>query len=145
MINLGYNEFFINRGFFMGDLSKDFSRSEFQCKGKACGCSFATVDAQLLEILQDIRDHFGLSVRITSAARCPVHNENVGGAMPNPLIKDSGSKHLRGIAADIQIDGVEPFEIYSYVNKKYTDKFGIICYKSFVHIDVRLIKYRKVY
>ncbi len=77
-------------------LSKHFSRKEFKCK---CGkCDYDTIDAELLVILEDVREHFGKPVIINSGNRCPTHNKNVGGA--------TNSYHVRGRAADIVIKGV---------------------------------------
>ncbi|BEB16509.1 hypothetical protein VEE45_23520 [Escherichia coli] len=45
-------------------LSKHFSRKEFKCK---CGkCDYDTIDAELLVILEDVREHFGKPVIINS-------------------------------------------------------------------------------
>ena len=85
----------------MGDLSKDFSRSEFAC---GCGCGFATVDVKLLELLQVIRAHFKKPVAITSGCRCNEYNEKVGGSY--------GSKHKQGIAADIKVKDTKPEDVY---------------------------------
>jgi len=74
----------------MGDLSKDFSRSEFACR---CGCGFDDVNLILVERLQAIRNALGEPIRILSGCRCPTHNRKVGGS--------SASAHLAGHAADV--------------------------------------------
>lgn len=107
-------------------VSKNFSRKEFACK---CKCGFATVDIELVNVLENIRMHFGNPVKITSACRCTEHNRNVGGR-PN-------SKHLRGIAADIVVSGVDPKQVYEYLDCIYSDRYGIGCYNTFTHLDVR--------
>lgn len=103
-----------------------FKRDEFACK---CGCGFAAVDAELLEILTDIRETYGKPIRITSACRCLTHNAKVGGA------KDS--MHLKGMAADIQVEGFSPAKIEQYLLGKYPGKYGIAAATTFCHIDVR--------
>lgn len=80
----------------MGDLTKDFNRSEFACK---CGCGRNLIKLEFVERLQILRDRFAKRVddpRITvvSGYRCPAHNLNVGG-------KPNGA-HPFGVAADIQ-------------------------------------------
>ncbi len=111
----------------MTQISESFLRSEFKCK---CGkCDYDTVDTELIEVLQDVRDHFGLPVKITSGNRCPDYNKKVGGA--------THSYHPRGRAADIQIKSIEPHKVYSYLVDKYPDKYGIGKYNSFTHIDTR--------
>jgi uncharacterized protein YcbK (DUF882 family) len=110
----------------MGDLSKNFSRSEFAC---TCGCGFDTVDAALLGILQALRDHFGESVTVTSGCRCEAHNAAVGGA--------ENSMHLTGKAADTVVDNVSPEDVYCYLFALYPDTCGIGLYEGWVHLDSR--------
>ena len=115
-------------------LSTNFKSTEFDCHGSGC-CSETLIDEQLVEYLQNIRDHFGKPVNISSAYRCAAHNKNVGGA--------TGSRHMKGQAADIYITGVKPAEI-----AKYAESIGILgigLYETdkdghFVHIDTRTIK-----
>tara|TARA_R110002153_G_C13182487_1_gene485221 strand:- start:465 stop:821 length:357 start_codon:yes stop_codon:yes gene_type:complete len=115
----------------MGDLSRNFSRSEFACK---CGCGFATADSELVQVLEVIRAKFGRPITITSAARCEAHNKAVGGA--------KSSKHREGIACDIQIANINPFQVYHFLDKYEPDAYGIGCYSTFTHIDVRKAKAR---
>lgn len=113
-------------------LSKNFTRSEFKCQ---CGCcDYDTVDMELVNVLQDVRDHFNKPVKITSANRCPCHNEKVGGS--------DNSYHPRGRAADIQVLEVEPKQVQAYLLKKYPGKYGIGSYATFTHIDTRTGKGR---
>ena len=115
-------------------LSTNFKVSEFACHGNGC-CSTVLIDEQLVVYLQKIRDHFGKSITITSGYRCPTHNRNVGGA--------TGSRHAKGQAADIVVQGVSPAEV-----AKYAESIGILgigLYETskdghFVHIDTRTTK-----
>lgn len=112
-------------------LSTNFKVSEFACKGSGC-CSTVLIDDKLVEYLQKIRDHFKKSITITSAYRCATHNSRVGGA--------SGSRHTKGHAADIVVQGVAPAEV-----AKYAESIGVLgigLYETakdghFVHIDTR--------
>lgn len=115
----------------MGDLSANFSRSEFACK---CGCGFQTVDVDLLAIIETVRCKYRKPVIINSACRCDEHNENIGGSY--------GSKHKQGIAADIVVKGVDPATVYTYLDDMYPTSYGIGKYESFTHIDVRPNKAR---
>ena len=113
-------------------LSKNFTRKEFKCK---CGqCDYDTVDAELIVAIQDIRDHFGRAVTITSGNRCPTYNNKIGGAI--------NSYHPRGRAADIVVTDVAPRYVYDYLNKKYPEAFGLGKYDDFTHIDTRSQKAR---
>lgn len=118
--------------------SKNKSGSEkittnFQIKEFACqdGSDTILIDAKLAALLQDIRNHFGKPVVITSAYRTKTHNKNVGGA--------SNSYYLYGKAADIYISGVSPKEIAKYAESLGVKGIGL--YESFVHVDTRTTKY----
>ena len=115
----------------MGDISKNFSRSEFACK---CGCGFSTVDIELLKTLEVIRGHFSSPIKITSACRCESHNKHIGGG--------NASKHKQGIAADIVVNGVTPYAVYRFLDSFMPNNYGIGIYKTFTHIDVRKTKAR---
>lgn len=115
-------------------ITQNFTSTEFDCKGKGC-CTQTIIDKKLVELLQDIRSHFGKPVIISSAYRCATHNKKVDGA--------TGSYHTKGQAADIYISGIKPIEIARYaenigilgIGLYETDKDG-----HFVHIDTRTTK-----
>ena len=107
----------------MGDISKNFDRSEFKCP---C-CDQDTVDAELITMLQAIRDNFG-PVVITSANRCEDYNAKVGGSKK--------SQHLKGRAADIVVRGHTPKEIGDFIEKNFPN-CGLGVYSDFTHIDSR--------
>ena len=115
-------------------ISKNFQYKEFDCHGQGC-CSTTIIDEKLVEYVQQIRDHFGKPVTITSPYRCEVHNRSVGGA--------TKSYHMRGQAADIVVQGVSSREV-----AKYAESIGILgigLYETskdgyFTHIDTRTTK-----
>jgi uncharacterized protein YcbK (DUF882 family) len=117
-------------------ISRHFERKEFACKGNGCDCGgrFAAVDVELVEVLERVREKFG-PVFINSACRCPSHNRKVGGK-PH-------SYHVRGMAADIRSPAATPEEIFGFLDSAYPDRFGLIKYVSFVHVDVRRTPFRK--
>lgn len=115
----------------MKNISHYFKRKEFACK---CGCGQDTVDYELLLILDMLRLHFQSPVTINSGNRCFNHNHQIGGS-PN-------SQHLKGKAADIKVQDIDPQDVYNYLNGLYMDYYGIGNYKSFTHIDVRSKKAR---
>lgn len=109
-------------------LSQHFDREEFACK---CGCGFDTVDAELLRVLENVREHFG-PVVVLSGCRCAHHNAEVKGAI--------GSQHLIGRAADISIrwDAMQrPETLAKWLEELYWDRYGIGIYETFVHVDTR--------
>jgi uncharacterized protein YcbK (DUF882 family) len=74
----------------MGDLTKNFSRSEFKCRH--CG-RLDVLDMELVWALQRLRDKVGRALPIISGYRCCAGNAQVGGTYD--------SQHLFGRAADI--------------------------------------------
>lgn len=69
----------------------------------------ANLIALCKHVLQPLRDHFGLPVKIRSGFRSQALNRAVGGA-PN-------SQHTTGEAADIEIPGVANADIFRYIVK----------------------------
>lgn len=115
----------------MGNLSKHFDKEEFACKD---GCGLDSIHPMLIDVLEDVREHFGVPVKINSGCRCREHNKAVGG--------ETHSYHLLCQAADIDVKNVSPHLVYEYLNRKYSDKFGLGLYKSWVHVDIRSVKGR---
>lgn len=109
-----------------------FKKKEFYCK---CGkCVSPEMPAKLIEVLSDVREHYGKPLIVNSAYRCPTHNKAVGGAPE--------SQHVLGTAADIKVKGVSPDEVHAYLTRKYPDSLGIGKYNTFTHVDVRPNKAR---
>lgn len=114
-----------------GDISKNFYRSEHACN---CGCGFDTVDVELNHILQvDLRDYYNKKVTI-QGNRCPYWNDHEDGS--------DDSQHMEAKAADTVVEGVSPLAVYTYLDRKYPDKYGLGLYDDFVHIDPRPDKAR---
>ena len=114
--------------------SANFKVKEFACHGTGC-CDTVTIDTALVDILQNIRDHFGKPVNVNSGYRCAVHNKNVGGT--------SGSYHTKGKAADITVVDVAPAEVAKYAESIGVKGIGL--YETaadgfFVHVDTRTKK-----
>jgi len=115
----------------MGDLSKHFNRNEIEC---TCGCGQDTIDYKLIVILEKVRVHFNKPVTVTSGCRCIIHNKSVGGV--------DTSFHTIGRAADIQVRGVAPIDVYNYISKEFPNSLGLGSYKVFTHVDTRNYKAR---
>ncbi len=113
-------------------LSEHFKSSEFECH---CGeCELVLPPMELIDVLEDVRSHFGKPVTVMSGYRCKVHNKNVGGA--------PRSKHKLGIAADIKVKDISPNDVHEYLCEKYPTRYGIGSYAYFTHCDVRPNKAR---
>lgn len=103
-------------------LSENFKVGEFTCK---CGsCTELLLDQVLVDWLQKLRDHFGVSVNVNSGFRCQKHNRAVGGS--------ASSHHMRGMAADIRVKGVAPEKVAQYAESIGIQRIGL--YENFVHI-----------
>ena len=117
----------------MGDLSKNFSTSEFMCHH----CGKADINISLIKALQALRNEVGVPIRVISGYRCIEHNRDVGGAQ--------NSQHLIGNAADIVIQGISVAEMYEAALKiKLFSNGGIGIYpdRGFIHVDVRAFRAR---
>jgi len=114
----------------LGDLTKNFSRSEIACP---CGCGFDTIDHETIVHLQYERDYFGKPILITSACRCARYNASprIGGGKK--------SQHVRARAVDHWIEGIDVMEQYRYFQERWPNRYGIGVYinKMFLHFDTR--------
>lgn len=120
--------------------SLHFSDAELACHGTHCcggvnGCQQALVDA-----LEALRVEVGVPITVDDAYRCAVHNAAVGG-VPD-------SEHVRGIAADIRIQGMTPAEMYKaalQVPAFANGGIGVSVDGGYIHVDTRVGKARWCY
>lgn len=113
-------------------IAKHFKVKEFACKD---GSPVVFIDEYLVTILDILRNKIGKPIIITSGYRTPEWNKKAGGA--------KYSYHMRGMAADIRVNGMTAKEIANKLNAIVPDECGIIVYNNWVHFDVRTSKYRK--
>ena len=81
-------------------------------------------------VIWEIEGYFGKKIVMNSGYRDPFHNGKVGGA--------DGSYHMKCMAADFFIPGVDKRRLLAYVARN-NGVGGLGCYpgKQFIHIDVR--------
>lgn len=120
-------------------LTENFSLEEFKSKD---GSAFPAEVVQNLSVLakqlQALRDEVKKPITITSGYRSKEHNLKVGGALD--------SYHVRGMAADIQIEGMKPKEVAEVIEKLIKEgkmlEGGLGIYNSWIHYDHRLKRIR---
>ena len=115
----------------MGDLSRNFNRSEFVCRGQNCCGATAPVHPALIDGLQALRDRVNAPLVISSGFRCRRHNAAISGS--------PDSQHTLGMAADVFVPHgwtaerlarlAEDIEVFR--------KGGIGIYSNWIHVDVR--------
>lgn len=111
-----------------------WSREEFRCR---CGnyhtpyCNGFPVepDETLVEMVDDIRAHFGRPAHPSSGIRCERHNADQPGAAAN-------SKHKRGKALDFFIEGVSGEALRAYAAADPRCTYAYVIEGNYVHVDV---------
>lgn len=111
-----------------------WSREEFKCRcgeyhEPYCNGYPAEPDQTLVELLDDIRAHFGRPAHRSSGLRCPQHNRDSKGV--------SNSKHLFGKAMDFFIEGVTGETVRSYAAADPRCNYAYVIEGNYVHVDVK--------
>lgn len=104
-------------------ITPNFSEYEFECHCKDDHENH--VDEQLIIYLQALRDFWGRSVKINSGYRCTAWNKKQGGSKK--------SYHMEGIAADIEVKGIDPRLVRSEM-ARFGPRVGH--YVTFTHVDL---------
>lgn len=140
----------------MGDLTKNFSKSELTCK---CGCGLFIENAALTSLLQKIRDSVNKPLTVSSGLRCQRHNASVGGVVAVKYYKPGtktldldkyprgvrgrakDSNHTHGTAADIACAGMTANALWVLIKLLYSKEripelAGLGRYDTFCHVDV---------
>ena len=114
-------------------VGQHFKVREFACQD---GSQVVFIDDYLCTILDILRNKLGKPIIVTSGYRTPWWNTKCGGA--------KYSYHMRGMAADIKVNGMKTKELAKKLDEIVPNGCGIIVYNSWVHFDVRDgKKYRK--
>lgn len=109
-----------------------FKIKEFAC---ADGSDKVLIDDDLLNLLENIRNHYNRPLHVNSGYRTPAYNATLKGASKN-------SQHMTGRAADIWVEGISSLELYKYACAIMPLRGGIGLYNTFVHFDTRPNKSR---
>ena len=101
---------------------KNFKLDEFKC---SC-CGLVDINSDLLDLLQEARNVLG-PLQITSAYRCPEHNNKVSST-------GLAGAHTTGKAIDIHVsNSAQRKQLIDYFTNKVT---GLGIAKTFIHIDI---------
>lgn len=125
----------------MGDLTKNFSLSEFACrdmKGTPVPKKYRANVQKLANNLQVLRDEIGEPIHVNSGYRTKAHNKKVGGK--------AGSYHLEAKAGDITAKSFTPKKLAAVVERLIKAgkmlQGGLGIYPGFIHYDTRGTKAR---
>ena len=100
-------------------LATHFKVKEFACKD---GSPVVFIDDYLYNVLEILRNKLEKPVIITSGYRTPEWNKKCNGA--------KYSYHMRGMAADIRVNGMSAKELANKLNEIIPDECGIIVYNT---------------
>ena len=107
-------------------LSPHFTVKEFACHD---GSDTVLIDDRLVTLLEKIRDRFGKPIHINSAYRTAKYNAKIGGV--------SNSYHVKGMAADIVVQGIPAKRVAQYAETLGCGGIGWYEARNFTHIDTR--------
>ncbi len=115
-------------------LTDNFSLDEFKSKdGSAFPAEVVKNLGVLAEQLQALRDEIKKPITVLSGYRSPAHNLKVGGAKE--------SFHVKGMAGDLQVEGMKPSELAEVIEKLIKEgkmkQGGLGVYPTFCHYDFR--------
>ena len=106
-----------------------FTRAEFRCTCGKCGGFPVEPEETLVRLADQVRDHFGAPVMVSSGVRCQTHNDELPGSAKN-------SYHVKGKAMDFCVQGVSGAELLAYVKQLPVHYAYQIKGSDFVHMDV---------
>ena len=113
-------------------LSTHFQLHEFACTD---GSKPVFLSQALVDILENVRVHFGAAVHIHSGYRTVSFNASLQGSSKK-------SQHCNGLAADLHVDRHTHQEVSNSACQLLGDHGGVGLYSWGVHIDVRANKSR---
>ena len=112
------------------DKIRYWTREEFrcQCGGKYCNGFPAEPSQTLVELLDDVREHFGRPGHRSSGLRCKTWNAIQGGV--------DTSRHMSGKAMDFRIEGHTAAQVLAYVQQHPSTRYAYDIDGTYVHVDV---------
>ena len=107
-----------------------FDREEFRCRcgGKYCDGFPAEPEWALVELAEQVREHFCRPVLVSSGLRCKKHNDACGGV--------SNSRHLSGKAMDFRVESVPGQRVLAWVKALPGVRYAYAIDGSYIHMDI---------
>ena len=106
-----------------------FSRHELRCR---CGCGRCGMDQAFLVRLEQLRWAFGKPMRLSSAYRCPDHNERISKT-------GRTGPHTTGRAVDVLVSGEDAYRLVRLALEHGFTGIGIAQRgpheRRFIHLD----------
>jgi len=94
------------------------------------GCDKRSTKQMLLNMLQKVRDDYGLPMIVTSGGRCPLHK--------NEKHRSAPADHQKCLGVDIRITGlIMAMKLVAIASKYGFNAFGINLKAGFLHIGYR--------
>lgn len=97
----------LTANFSLGELTKSQTATRKGIDNTPDDQQLASLVSLCENVLQPVRDHFGKPVRISSGLRVPELNTAIGGS--------TTSDHCKGMAADIEVPGVDNLDLAKWV------------------------------
>ena len=97
----------LTANFSLGELTKSQTATRKGIDNTPDDQQLASLVSLCENVLQPVRDHFGKPVRISSGLRVPELNTAIGGS--------TTSDHCKGMAADIEVPGVDNLELAKWI------------------------------
>lgn len=108
---------------------KYFDRKEFACPCGRCNGYPAEPKEKLVRVAENVREHFGEPVIVSSGVRCREHNTELPGSVPN-------SRHMSGKAMDFCVSGFPASAVLPYVQSQPEIRYAYAIDSNFVHMDI---------
>lgn len=115
-------------GDFWADI-RYFKREEFRCPCSRCGGFPVEPEEKLVRLAEQVREHFGAPVTVSSGVRCPAHNDELTGSAKN-------SYHVKGKAMDFAVKGKSAAQVMAYV-RTLPVHYAYAIDERYVHMDVK--------
>ena len=124
---------------------KEFKPIEFACKcGTDCGYGYEDMDEEFLSKLFTARKLSNFAFHLTSAVRCPTHQE----AIKNPTSSHNANRAFvkKSCAVDIKVsNSTLVFEITEALRKAGFTRLGWNQKLNFIHVDSDKKKPQRVF